>query len=86
MPMIFGADRRDSSVVWGLAGAAPLIAVALTSPAYLLGQLAAFGFLRKRATPLAACLYSAMIGVALGAAAACLYWQANGGGRILQAN
>jgi len=86
MPLVFGADRRDSSAVWGLAGLAPLFAVVFTSPIYFFGQIAAFCFFRSRSTPPATFLYSAIVGITSGALAACIYWQANGGGRILQAN
>lgn len=85
MASIFGVDRRDSSSVWGLSGLAPILAALITSPAYFLGQISAFCFLRKRATRGATFLYATLFGIAIGAVAACLYWKSIGGGRILQA-
>jgi len=85
MLLVFGADRRDSSAIFGLAGLVPLLAAVVTSPAYFIGQIVAFCSFRLRATPGATVLYSTLFGIAVGAITASLYWQANGGGPIPQA-
>ena len=86
MPLVFGVDRRDSSAVWGLAGAVPLIVAIVTSPAYFLGQIGAFLALRPKATRLATLVYSVAIGIGFGFPASCGYWLSIGGGKILQSN
>jgi hypothetical protein len=86
MPLIFGVDRRDSSAVWGLAGAAPLLVAILTSPAYFISQIVAFLVLRRKATRSATFVYSVCVGIGFGFLASCGYWLSIGGGKILQAH
>jgi hypothetical protein len=48
LPAVFGVQRADSSAVWGLAGAAPLLLAILFSPLFAVVHVIAFMLLKYR--------------------------------------